>query len=298
MSVLRTLGYVVFFLFAFALGVYWTFPYDVAKDQVLREVSKEAKMNISADSLEPNWFTGAVLRSVTIEPRGVEQPIELSTVTVRAHLLPMLTGGRGVTVDAPFARGNVHADLVITDEGADIDGTVKGVEIALVPGLTDATGLRLSGELDLDVDLLATKNPKASQGLVKLKAAGLTILQGGKVGSGPMTVTIPEDIVLGSFEWEIPIKDGEAQFEQLELKGGDIDLRIDGSIRLANPIRRSELRLEVAFKPAPALLQRIDVLGPALMAIRRAKGKDDFYAYSITGSVERPNRPRPVRRRR
>ncbi|MEO1338695.1 MAG: type II secretion system protein GspN, partial [Myxococcota bacterium] len=243
MPALRIVGYIAFFLFAFVIGLYWSFPFESAKDRILRTASKQTKMTITAKSLEPNWVTGAVAKGIKIQTAADAEPIELSQVYVRAHVLPMLTGGRGFTVDAPIAKGDVHADIVQSSKGADIDAQAEGLEIALLPGLAEKTGLKLAGDVDLDVDLFAGTDPKTSEGVLKIKAAGLETLKGGKMSNFP----IPE-LNVGSFDWTIPVKNGEALLEQLTITGGDVDLRVDGKITLGSPLDRSLLNLKVGFK--------------------------------------------------
>ena len=96
MIALRYAGYAVFFLFAFIIGLYWTFPFDAAKDRLLGIASKETKMQISARSLEPSWVTGAVAKGVKIQRPGNAAPIEIPRVDARAHILPLLTGGKAI----------------------------------------------------------------------------------------------------------------------------------------------------------------------------------------------------------
>ena len=283
MRALRITGYLAFFVAAFVLSLYWTFPFDAAKDRLLRLVSKETKMTITAKSLEPNWLTGAVAKGVKIQRPDAETPIELAQVRARAHLLPLLTGGRGYTIDLPLAKGDVHAVIVQTSVGMDIDAQAEGIELALVPGLAEATGLPLAGGLELDVDLMAGTDPKTSEGVIKIKGTGLEILKGGKIKKIP----IPE-LQVGSFDWTIPVKEGKASFERLELAGEAIEARLNGQITLGSPLDRSILNLQVAFKPTPAFLKKEPLLGALLNNIKRAKGRDGFYGYAVTGTVKRP----------
>ena len=283
MNALRIVGYIAFFVFALIVSVYWTFPFDAAKDRILRVASEQTKMEITAKSLEPSWVTGAVAKGVKIRRPGVEAPIELPKVTARAHILPMLTGGQGFTVDLPIAKGDVHADVVEASKGMNVVAHADSVELALVPGLADAIGIPLSGTADIDVDMFVGSDPKTSEGVIKLKATGVEILKGGKIKAFP----VPE-LPVGSFDWTIPVKKGKAIFDKLTLDGETIQLRVDGQITLGNPVNRSILNLKVAFKPTPEFLRKEPLLGALLKNIRRAKGSDGFYGYAISGNLKRP----------
>ena len=289
MSALRVGGYAAFFVFAFIVCMYWTFPLDVAKDRILQAASKQAKMNITAKSLESSWLTGVVAKGVKIEQTDSDEPIELSEVYARAHLLPFLTGGRGVTLNMPIAKGEIEADVVQSADGLDIVAEGESLELALIPGLAKAAGLPLAGELDLNIDLFAGTDPKTSEGVVKLKGSGLEVLKGGKIPIPKFgDFTVPE-LILGSFDWEIPITKGKAKFDKLELKGESLELTVDGDITVGNPLERSLVNLKIRFKPTAALQKKEAALvGVLNSALRRSKGSDGFFGYAVSGSAMRP----------
>ena len=177
----------------------------------------------------------------------------------------------------------MHADLVKASDGMNIDAQGEGLELALIPGLADATGLPLAGGLDFDIDLLAATDPKASEGIIKIKGTGLEILKGGQIKNVP----VPE-LAIGSFDWTIPINDGKASFDRLQLEGDAVSLKIDGEITINTPLDRSVLNLKIDFKPTDAFLKKEPLLGALLNNIRRAKGRDGFYGYNVTGAIARP----------
>lgn len=286
MAALRIAGYIAFFFFAFLLGMYYTFPFDAAKNRLLFEASKQSKMTITARSLEPNWFTGAVLKGVKIRRPDLDEPIELSQVRARAHVLQLLTGGQGVTLDVPVAKGQVHADVVKTAEGIDVVASVREVEVALVPGLKAMTGVPLAGALDIDIDMLAAKDPTKSEGMIKIRGSGLETLKGGTVSGFP----IPE-LTVGNLDWTIPVAKGKATLERLEITGGAADIKLDGEITLGKQLDRSLLNIKSGFKPSPALFKKLPMLEGLLKIprMKRAKGSDGFYGYGITGTIQSPS---------
>jgi hypothetical protein len=79
------------------------------------------------------------------------------------------------------------------------------------------------------------------------------------------------------------------------MRGGDVDLDVEGTIDLATPIERTTLNVNVSFRPTPEYLEENGLIKALLNNINRAKGSDGFYTYAITGSVKHP-RPFPRRR--
>ena len=285
MNVLKYIGFAAFFVLAFVVSLYLTFPWSAAKDFALQRASKASGMELSAKSLEPSWVTGFVAKDVEIRGASMDEPITLSELRARAHLLPLLTGGRGVTAELPIAQGTVHADVVDSSARTQVDAQLTGIQIALIPGLQDAIGVPLTGKLDLDaqVDLDKAK-PEASSGTIKLTGAGLELLKGGKVAG----MTLPFELSIGDFAWTIPITEGKAKLDKLGIKGDSVELELDGTITLNADMARSIPNLVVKFKPTEAFLKKEPLLSALLNNISRAKGSDGFYAYTLTGSLKHP----------
>ncbi len=285
MNILKYIGYATFFVFAFVISLYLTFPWPAAKSKVLAEASKASGMDIEAKSLEPDWVTGIVAQGVQIRTATMDEPLQIDRLKARLHLLPLLSGGVGGSLSMPIAQGSV--DAVVTDSQTEtaVQATIQDVQIALVPGLKESLGVPLSGSLDLKADLTLNKaKPQASSGILQIKATELELLKGGKVGG----MTLPFELAIGSFDWRIPIEKGKAKLDKLSIKGDNIEVELDGTITLAAKFERSTLNLTVKFKPTPAFLKKEPILNALLSNLRKAKGKDGFYAYSLTGSAKHP----------
>ncbi len=246
----RIAAYVAFSLFCFLLFFYWTFPFDAVKDRVLTAASQKTGAKITAASLEPHWITGFIAKELSILPRNKEEPIKLEELIVRAHVFQFLRGNRAASVRAPVAKGVVDASFVQHETGVTLEGIVEEVELALIPGLKDAIGLSLGGELSIKADVDWNKKvPKESKGVLFLKAKGLESLKGGKVGMFP----IP-DLAIGDLDWELPLEEGKLKFNKQTLKGENLELILDGDIQLSNPVERSRLNLVFSFKPTEKYL--------------------------------------------
>jgi type II secretion system protein N len=291
MSILKYAGYAAFFFASFLVSLYLTFPFDTVKDKLLVAASKAAGAKITAKTLEPSWITGVVATGVKYEKPG-GAPIEIDELNARVALLPLLTGDLGVSASLPIAKGTVGADVVTAGDEIDIDATIAGVELALVPGFADAVGLPVGGKVDASVKLhLDTKTPKNSAGEINLAGSGIEILEGGKMSGFP----IPP-LAIGDLEWKVPIEEGVVKVTKQEVKGENVELELDGEVALVSPFDRSQLKLLVSFRPTPAFLKKEPILNALLNNIARAKGTDGFYTYALNGSVKQP-RFSPSRRR-
>jgi type II secretion system protein N len=284
MTVLRYVGYAVFFVFMLVLGLYYTFPFDVAKDRILDLASKSSGMTITADELEPSWITGIVAKNVKVLQAGAKEPMTFERLTARAKLFALITGKKGAVVSLPVAKGELTADVVADEESVTVKAETSDVELGLVPGLVEALGLPLTGQTNLETDLVwGIKDPKLTNGTIKLVIKGLSIEKGGKLSGFP----VPE-LAIGDVDWTIPVEQGKATFKNLKVAGESIELEVDGSIQLLQPVSRSLATLTLAFKPTDAFLKKEPLLGAMLNNIQRAKGADGFYAYTMSGPVKTP----------
>ena len=153
MKVVRVLGYVGFFMAWLVIGLYVTFPWDVAKERVFELVRKQSGITITAKSLEPDWLTGFEATSVEILTKGSSEPIELARLEARAKVLTFLQGKRGFTVQMPIARGKVDADVTLSDDEIDLEANIDGVQLELLSALRNA-GFPASGKLTASADLV------------------------------------------------------------------------------------------------------------------------------------------------
>ena len=291
MKILRIIGLVAFFLFSFIVGLYVTFPWNVLKDRIAIQISEATGWGVEAESLEPSWLTGVRIEGLKLEPPEAAEPVILDEVVARARLLSFLTGGMGVSAWLPLGQGELDVTLAKGSKETLVRAKAVAVELGMVPGFAALTGLPLSGQLDLDADVtLDQKDVAASSGQVKLSGTDLELGEGGKVANFPVPA-----LRLGNLDWEMDIEKGKIELPQQQMRGGDVDLDVEGTIDLATPIERTTLNLNVSFRPTPEYLEENGLIKALLNNINRAKGSDGFYTYAITGSVKHP-RPFPRRR--
>lgn len=284
MTILRYFGYAAFFLASLLIGLYITFPWEMAKDRVLALASQHSGMEIGAKVLEPHWITGLKAEGLSVRLGDAEEPLEIERLTARLHVLKLLTGKTGLSVQLPVAKGAIDADVAWDPKSLAVKGEVAGIELALVPGLKEALGLPLGGVVTLEANLeLGLDDPNRSEGTLQLKASGLELMAGGKISGFP----VPE-LAIGDLAWSVPIQKGRAKLEKQQIRGENVEVMLDGEIGLGAPLSKSTLNLTVSFKPTDAFLKKEPILNALLANIASAKGSDGFYSYALTGSFKQP----------
>ncbi len=285
MKPIRIIGYASFFVFSLILGLYLTFPWGALKDRLELELTARTGWRIESERLQPYWLTGVAIDGLKLQSPEAQEPFELDRVIAKAHILSFLVGARGVTAWIPVGEGELNLSLRQSSSANRILAQGEKVELGLIRGLPTLTGLPLTGEVDLDVDLRLDKEDAAkTAGQIDIKGSDLEIGEGGKVMGFP----IPTALVLGNLDWGVEIADGKAEIPRQEMRGGDFDVDVEGTIDLASPIERSKLDVAVSFKPSPEFLKANGLIEALLNNIRRARGNDGFYTYAITGSMKHP----------
>lgn len=291
MRATRVIGYAAFFLFSFLVGLYLTFPWDIAKDRVLDLATQKSGMRIYAAKLEPSWLTGVEAEGLEIGGKDKNDALKIDKARVRVSLLALIIGKIGFSVWMPLGGGDVDANVKISDDFVDLSAHVADVHLEKAGLILEASGLPLTGKLDVDLDLkLGKKDPKATVGKLSLKTGGLSIEKGGKMGMIP----VPE-LALGDLKMEVPIQDGKADFKGVKLAGTDLEVAMDGNLLVLWPVARSTLNLTVGLKPTEKLLGSDPLLRPILKNFEFAKDNEGFYGVGLTGNILHP-RPTPRRR--
>jgi type II secretion system protein N len=283
-NLIRYLGYSAFFLFSFVVGIYLSFPWEVAKDRILDLVSKNAGMDISAASLEPNWVTGVVAKGVQIKQRD-GAPIKIEKLKARVGVLALVRGKTSVSAQIPIGKGEIEGDVFVDDSKIDVDGKLDKIELEQVPLLGEMLGVPASGSVTLAVKmLLSKKEPRQTEGDLTLKTKGLKIEKGAKVAGFPM----PSTIELGDIELAVPVKEGKATLKSAHLKGTDLELLLDGTVSLVYPLSRGTINLNLGVKPTEKLLNSDPLLKPLLKNFDNNKNAEGFYGLTLNGALNHP----------
>ena len=284
MGIMKYIAYAGFFLASVVFGVYQTFPWDVVKERAFGAIKKQSGITVTADSLEPNWITGIEAEKVEIRLNPKQDPIKLDKLKARAKLLALAQGKTGLSFSAPIARGTVDADIEMDQETAVIEAEVEKIQLELIPALR-AANVPLSGKVSVSSDLTwGLKAPKKTEGKLKLKFHDFVAEKGIKVGMFPL----PRAIDLGSFELNLPMKEGKVLLKNQSISGKDVELTVDGTITLMRPFNRSALNLDVGFKPTEALLKSDPLIKALLKNLKGKKDNKGFHKKKILGTISRP----------
>ena len=291
---LRVLGYAAFSVFALVLMFFVTFPYDALKDRA-RMAAESNGYFLRVGSMGPGFFSVRAKNVEISKLTNTDPPpeaLKLDAVSVGPSLFPpgvsatvkVLGGTIGVKASA-FGNQRVKIDVDDLDLAR---GNMKGF-----------SGIDLAGQIEAHVDLTLprapTGEPDLSQasGTITLTTAGLAVNGGTanitipQFGPEPTPMDLPK-IVIGDLGGKVKLEKGMATVDELASKSADLELKVNGTVKMAKRIDYAEPALEVRLKADPEFQKRLGMLGSALSFIG-ADPKDPTWRMGrVTGYIGRP----------
>ena len=104
---------IVTFVFSFLFFLYLTFPYNVVKELIASEVSKQAGMNLVVGKLEPNLPIGLSVTDVEVSTKNGSGAFSLKEVDVSLNILSLFLGKVGATVSV-LAKQEGTLDVLVS----------------------------------------------------------------------------------------------------------------------------------------------------------------------------------------
>ena len=305
--VLRRGGYIAFFLAAFFVSFYWTFPYDRLRDWIVRSVELPPEaggfgaprgMHLEIVDLAPSWFTGATLTGVhvTKESNNPDEPpldLVIQELGLRVSLLSLLVGTFDLSFDAELAGGEVEGRYRLPGDATEVKAEIENLNLRQLGILRTLIGLPASGIAKGEIDLVLADKSEDTQGSVKLAIENLQLGDGKaklKAKGMNLGLTIPT-VAAGDFNLQVNIDKGLARFEELRAKGKDIELSGSGTLQLMRPVDLSRLELMLRFRFSDAYKNR-DEKTQALFSLmefepslQSAQTSDGHLQYKLSGSL-------------
>jgi type II secretion system protein N len=277
----RFLGYPAFFMAAFSLMLFLTFPYEVIGEQA-RIAARKSRIDLSIGSIGPGLF-GIRAKDVRVTlPRQPGQaaepePIRIDAVSVRPALLPP-----GVKYSVKIFGGSIEGSLGLLGKNPKLDVNAKGLDLTRANAKA-AVGLDIGGRLNGVVKLtLDKKDTSKTTGRIALSGDGV-IINGGTVAN----IDLPR-VDLGHLEAALKLDQGKAAVETFRSQGADVESELEGDITLAQKLAFSTLKLKLRFKPSDDFLRKNSFIQSGL-AFAMSKDSRGFYSASIERMLGNPS---------
>ncbi len=225
------------------------FPWQSLGRRIAFEISRGSGARVEVPDLSPAFTArGPVLRAthVTIEHPAVDQ-VALSELEIAPRLSSSwLQGDPTLRVWARSGLGNVDGVLRLGSEPA-YRGLASEVELSRLPLRLDATGLRLSGPIEADVDLALDPNGTL-RGRVDFESPSLL------VESSALPMALPFSSAVGTVEI---LQSGATRIDSVALEGPLVEARIDGEVGLVHHSQSPPIDLVAHLRIVEPLLRQM-----------------------------------------
>jgi type II secretion system protein N len=318
-------GYATFFFFALLLFIYWSFPYDRVRDRIIAEFEHSqksppgaARQVLSIGKLEPSWFTGVILKDVSLtsypaDPSKPPSVLRADEIRARVGFGSLFSAAKDLTFSIKGLGGTIEGSITHKlsanptpsaagkNAGPKYDRTIKmdldGIALGELAPVRDAIGTAIGGTVkgSIDVTYGETRIDKAN-GTVALEVENFWVSDGKtpfkvpalKAVFGSEDITLPQ-IYIGNLPVQISVKNGVARIDKMEAKGKDLDLTVGGQITLRENAAESDMNLSLQFKFNDQYKKKGDSTAGLLLLLdsepklRASKRPDGFYSLRIVG---------------
>lgn len=308
----KWIGYPLFALVMFVFFAYATCPYDKLKDRIEQHIAASGEIEVTIEDLGPSPLTGLSADGVLVvmKPKpthatmmapgsgGAKSPkpkpvrLLLEEVVVKAGLIALMRGGTDVDFRVSGLGGRVEGSYTAQKkEGWTLKLNISELRLAALPGVKEMVGLPLAGTLSAQVDLKVPKHRLSNaSGLIEIQCEGCAIGDGKaklKVPGNPMLamgIKMPR-VSLGRLGGHVRVENGEATLENVSAKSQDVELKLEGSFSLRNPVAFSNAQAYLRFKVSPTLKKRDPKFELLESGLTNAKRTDGFFGMRVVGPL-------------
>jgi type II secretion system protein N len=278
---------------AFLVFLLATFPFDTLARRIEIEVQR-AGGDIAIASMGPA-FLGFRARDVRLRPPSTTGPapeFRFDTVTIRPDLLALLGRRTSFSFSATAFSGSANGHAALSSD-ARTAGSLQSlkldtadIDLHSLP-LKETWGVELLGRATSKTDLPTLIPSETTTGSITLSIKGLAIANASVQG-----LTVPRT-VLGDLDASIVIDKGAAKVERAQTRGGDIDLDLEGTIRMRPLLSLSQADLRLRLRPSERWLSANPAMRGLLALLQRQQ--DGSYLVPLNGPLSRLQPPVNVR---
>ncbi len=304
------IGYPAFYLVAFVLFAYLTFPFDRLRDRAIVAFNEDQKKTggttqLEVDHIDSYWFSGLDARGVRIiSPAsvnfdGTKKPaseLDIDRATVRVALLPLLIGRIKINFHVEMIGGTIDGSTEKVGEDRNFDIELAKLSVGDFSPVVSALGLPMGGELQGHVSLAMPEGKLSkANGSINLTIADFSVADGKtKIKD---TIALPR-MNVGDLELQCDVADGLLKVTKFAAAGQDLDFSADGKLTLRDTFAESQADLYVKFRFSDKYKNKDDktraLFGapgsnvPALFEIadprlKQSKRPDGFYSWRAWG---------------
>ena len=279
----------------------FVFPFERVGEFVEATMSTMG-YDVEVGAAKPMFGIGVKLEDVRVANRPTDGKKSAHFVIDSARITTKpwknLMGGLAYGIKAGAFGGDLAVAVEANKDKGEGSASINDINLAELPGIKESIGLPLAGTISAEVQMLLPKLHAAeADGRIEISCSDCSVGDGKaklKVPSNPLLaegLTMPK-LRFGDLDGTIVFSKGNGQIEGLHSKSPDIELDVDGTIRLADPVEMSQVDLYIKFKLSEKLVKSNDKFQLLLQfAEMQGKRNDGFFGFRLQGSARRLRDP-------
>jgi type II secretion system protein N len=275
------LSYITFFVAAFFVFLFMTFPGDIVKQRIVSEIQNSTPYKVEINDADITALLNVNLKGVKIY-RSRDQFLELDSLTIKPSLFSVFSDSPKVPFNAKLQGGEIEGSVRLSKQNGgiqEVQATIKQVKVDSIPDLISGEGggeILINGIMDGELYVKFDPTPK---GEFSFEVEGLKI-DNLKVKG----MKLPSLSDLKS-RFNGDIEDNLTNIKELSVKGNGIDIQITGTAPLLWEISKGGI-LDLGYRVEitdSELAKYKTFLSPYL-----AKHTDGSLGGKILGTVKNP----------
>jgi type II secretion system protein N len=293
-DLLKTLAYVLFFLWALAFFTMLKVPDSAITNFLLNSLNQNTPYQWQAERISLGFFPlpHLTLEKLNLEPKfGSGVPITLDEVRIYPNPFSLIPLGGPSAFGGTF-RAEAYKAVVKGSFSSGSNLSLKidteSVDLAKIKPLA-RSGVDLKGTLvNLHFQItMPSMQLTSSDGEVELKGKDMVL----DPASFSLPIALPV-LNLGDVNLQGQIQRGQVKIEKFKLgsAGKDLDMQVTGTITLADLTPNTRYDLHVLLKPSAAIKAVVPAIDSMLGTWATLK-PDGYFAMRIQGTLSAPAFP-------
>jgi type II secretion system protein N len=276
---IKPLSYIVFFLAAFIVFIFITFPGDLIKKRIIAEIESSTPYKVDIEEAGISPLLSIELAGLKLY-KSKDRFLKVDSLSIRPSVFALIFGTKKFPFKAKLLNGEVEGSVSMAGSRArEIEATVKHLTIDSIPALISSDNARmfsLGGVMDGSVHI--ELEPR-SKGEFQFEINRLSMKDIKVKGMSLPSFTDLKSVVKGNIDGK------RTNILALNVTGKDIDLEITGSTPLFWDMPKGGL-IDLGYRLEMKGAQMAKYKG--LLAPYLATQRDGSLGGKILGTVKNP----------
>ncbi len=254
-------------------GFYLFFPAEALKQRITQELLTRTGTEVQLRQVSLYPLLSLDADQVRIDLPQLPRPLEIEQLSLSPLWSTLLSSNPGVQLQAELMSGTLTGEIL---KSGLIRAMATGLRFDLPlqkPMAMNITGTLNQANLEAATRLDPETKTAISLLLSDVRISGLDIFKADSPG-----------ISFGETTLEVDGQGRAMKIKTLSARGGDLDIKGDGTLLIGRTSATSRIKLELQVRPGP----NADPAIASLLELAGKQGPEGFYSLKVSGTLAKP----------